>query len=168
MKTIYLVRHAKSDRAIPGIEDIDRPLAERGYQDALLSGKVLSGKVKCPDLIMCSPSVRTYSTALILAKCFRYDLEKIRINPRLYETGPAMYLRSIHSLDDELNSVMIVGHNPSISETAVDLAKNGAFGDLPTCAILALEQELKHWKSFGNPEPATQKLYLFPRMLKEE
>lgn len=146
-KTLYLIRHAKSDWGNDTLKDIDRPLNTRGYDDAYRCGLSLKKKSIKPDLILCSPSVRTYSTALILAKELEYPLSCIQTNENIYEADENTLLEIIHAIPEKLNTVLFIGHNPgftnlfnSISDSFVD--------NLPTCALMAIEWENK-WEEIA-------------------
>src|SRR4051812_22854209 len=118
MKIIYLIRHAKSSWDLNDLPDIDRSLNERGFRDAHLMGGKLSEKGVNPDLIISSPAVRAITTALIIARKIHYPEDKIILRKSLYETSSAEYLKEIAQLKESINSVMLFGHNPIITEAA--------------------------------------------------
>ncbi len=144
MKTIYLVRHAKSAWNVPGLDDIDRPLNDRGYSDAHDMASRLRKAVQ-PDLLVSSPAVRALTTALIFARHLRYDAGAISIAPLLYGSGSDQYLSVIASLPDQHNIVLLAGHNPVITETA-NLLGGTTLDELPTTGIVGIEFDQPTWK----------------------
>ncbi len=151
MKTLYLVRHAKSDWEGEDLSDIDRPLNMRGYRDAHFMSTLLKEKKLIPDLIITSPAVRAISTALIFCRNFNLNCSDIHINANLYGTGVNHYISSIAAIDNRHKSIMLFGHNPIISNLANTLTS--AFTqNMPTCCIIGVRQSEDNvdWKSFNN------------------
>src|SRR5262245_21843234 len=148
MKTLYLVRHAKSSWAMDSQPDIDRPLNERGYIDAHAMSKHLYKEKQSPELIIASPAIRTMSTALIFAGNLRYDKEAIVMRTQLYESTRQEYLDCIHALDNNVSVVMIVGHNPVTSELAEYFIPRRS-EDMPTCAVTCIEFKNGSWKDLS-------------------
>ena len=145
MKTLYLVRHAKSSWAAESQPDIDRPLNERGYADAHLMSKHLH-KEKCkPEVIITSPAIRAMSTALIFAGNLRYSKEDMLIRESLYESNKNEYLKNIHSIGNSFSSAMLFGHNPTMSELAEYLIPRTSL-DMPTCCVICIEFEVVSWQ----------------------
>jgi phosphohistidine phosphatase len=145
MKTVYIVRHAKSDKDNEKLEDIDRPLNARGYNDSYAMASKLNDTRRKPELIISSPAIRAYSTALIFARKFNYDIEKIELEHSLYETGPSEYIRVINKTDNTVNSIMIFGHNSTITSLVNSLTL--PFTDnVPTCGITAIAFNIENWQ----------------------
>jgi phosphohistidine phosphatase len=166
MKTLYLVRHAKSDWTMEGQPDIDRPLNERGYLDAHLMSKHLYKENVRPDLIISSPAIRAMSTALIFAGNLRYSKENIRIKENLYETGLNEYIECIHSIENAINSVMLFGHNPVISEAVQYLMKERN-EEMSTCAVCRIDFEASMWNELTK-KSGHLSFYLAPSLLKAQ
>lgn len=145
MKTLYLIRHAKSDWDNPMITDLERPLNERGYSNASLMSHLLNDKQVIPGSIVSSPAVRAISTALIFSRNLNYDSNHISIRKELYETSVKHYLSVIKETADTHESVMIFGHNPIISDTADFLTKALPM-ELSTCGIAGFHFNVKSWK----------------------
>ncbi len=126
MKTVTLFRHAKSgEKDNPRIDDFDRPLADRGLKSAPKMGAAMREHHLRPDLIMCSPSVRTRQT-LTLASAEAWDNPpKIRFDERLYEASAQTILDVLKEAPENVDHVMIVGHNPGMQDLAVMLAASG-------------------------------------------
>ena len=163
MKKIILIRHAKSDRSVSGLQDIDRPLNERGYADAHKTGAHLRDKVSGKILFISSPAVRALTTALIFAREINYPQENILIHPSLYEAEISDYMHLINSIDKKHDTVFIFGHNPTISQVAGQLS-NTNVGDLPTCSVAVINFQTDQWvqlKSLGS----TLEMQLFPKLL---
>ena len=118
MKTLILVRHAKSSWEKPEMTDFDRPLNERGLRDAPYMAKLLKDKGIFPDLIISSPAIRALTTARIFAKELKYSLRSIRTNEIIYTTGPKEILNMLSQIDDSKNCAMIFGHNPDLTALA--------------------------------------------------
>ncbi|MES2593320.1 MAG: histidine phosphatase family protein [Bacteroidota bacterium] len=139
MKTLYLVRHAKSDWNNGNLPDIDRPLNTRGYRDAHAMSNLMKEKKVIPDVIISSPAIRAISTALIFCRNLGLDPAKIIIYPDLYETSVKQYLECVSQIDNRFNSAMLFAHNPTITSFANSLTK--AFTDgFPTCGIAGIKQ----------------------------
>lgn len=144
MKTLWLIRHAKSSWAIEGQADIDRPLNERGYTDAYEMARRLKKKTgNC--LIVTSPAIRAVSTALIFARNFGIDASEIQIREGLYESGPAQYASIISSFPDNHSEIMLFGHNPVISQTA-ELLTGTTIEEIPTAGIIGISFSEHSWK----------------------
>ncbi len=143
MKTLFLVRHAKSSRDEAGLPDRQRPLAERGRHDAPEMGKRLAARPVHPDLILCSPARRALETAQIIARKLDYKSADIVVVERLYAAQANELLTLIHSLDDEFERVMLFGHNPALEELAYHLSKT--ITRMPTCAVVDFDFEAESW-----------------------
>jgi phosphohistidine phosphatase len=128
MKRLYLLRHAKSSWDDPTLADHDRPLAPRGRRAAKVIAKHLGRKGISPELVLCSPSKRTRQTLKRLAPGLRKNAD-VRIEPELYASSAADLLEVLHGVPDEVESVMLIGHNPGIQDLALSLA--GAGSEIP-------------------------------------
>lgn len=145
MKTVYLVRHAKSDWDNSSLLDIERPLNERGYSNANSMSRLFKEKQDNPELIISSPAIRAISTALIFARNLDYDSNLIALNKELYESTIKDYLSVITNTDEQYKSVMLFAHNPTISSFADSLCKTLPM-DMPTCAIVGIRFDCMKWK----------------------
>lgn len=148
MKTLYLIRHAKSDWSIGHLSDIDRPLNERGYADAHKMSSILKEKKIFPDLIISSPAVRAISTALIFCRTLNYDPKAILLNKNLYNTSAKEYISAVSKIDNKHGVVFLFGHNPTITNTANSLT-NTVTEEMPTCAIAGIQSDLDDWETFS-------------------
>jgi len=145
MKTLYIVRHAKSDKDNLKLQDIDRPLNARGYNDAHAMAARLRPAIQTPELIISSPAIRALSTALIFARELGYEASKIIINENIYETGKQEYINAVSQVDNSVNSVMIFGHNSTIT-SLVNMLSEPFTDNVPTCGVTAISFAVKTWK----------------------
>ena len=118
MKTLFLIRHAKSSWDDTALPDKDRPLNDRGKRDAPKMGKRLAKRDVKPDLILSSPAKRALTTAEIIAKKLDYKLKDIVVDDRLYAGAVHDLLNVIHKLGDKPKRVILFGHNPELTEFA--------------------------------------------------
>ena len=144
MKTIYLLRHAKSSWANPKLDDFERPLNNRGHYDAPLMGNLLEKLNIFPDLIISSPAIRAAMTARIVAEAINYPLQKIEYNELIYEAGESKLLDLIYGLDNNINKLMLVGHNPAFTYFSHYLADHDV-NNIPTCGLFVAELDIKDW-----------------------
>jgi len=157
MKTLILVRHAKSSWTDPALPDRDRPLNDRGKRDAPKMATRLAKDGVNPDLILSSPARRARATARIIAKALDYKRKAIQEDDGLYAVEAGDLLRVIRGLDDKLKSVMLVGHNPELTDLAHRLSREVTY--LPTCTIAVFAFDAKSWSSVGKDEPAKVTVY---------
>jgi phosphohistidine phosphatase len=153
MKTIFLVRHAKSSRDDTTLPDKDRPLNDRGKRDASAMGERLAKRDVKLDLILSSPASRAITTAQIIAEKLDYKLKDIVVDHRLYPGAVADLLNIIHKLGDKLDRAMLVGHNPVLAELAHRLSSE--ITDMPTCAVAEFTFNATSWSDVGNATLAT-------------
>ena len=151
MKTLLLTRHAKSSWNDASLPDRDRPLAPRGERDAATMGRRLSQRHVDPGLIMCSPAVRAFATARIIARGLDYKRERITVEDRLYAASMDTLIEVIEELDDALDCVMLVGHNPECSALAYHFCSE--ITHMPTCAIAEFRIDAKRWGGIGDSKP---------------
>jgi phosphohistidine phosphatase len=157
VKTLFLVRHAKSSRDEPELLDKDRPLNDRGKRDAPNMGKRLAKRDVAPDLILSSPAKRALETARIIAKKLDYKLADIVVDERLYATGSNDLLDVIRKLGAKPKTVMLFGHNPELTELAHRLSTK--ITRLPTCAVAEFKFDAKSWSATGKDKPESVALH---------
>lgn len=148
MKTIILIRHAKSSWDFPDLSDFDRPLNKRGANDAPMMGKRLRKFRVEPDLIVSSPAKRAYKTAKSISRELGYPKDKILLDDTIYEADLSDLLRVVQGLDNALGIVMIFGHNPGFTLLANFLAGTPVT-NIPTCGIFCIDFDLDSWKEIG-------------------
>jgi phosphohistidine phosphatase len=156
MKTLFLVRHAKSSRDDPSLPDRDRPLDDRGRHDAPKMGKRLAKRGVKPDLLMSSPALRALTTAHLIADEIGCRRKDIVVDDRLYASSSDNLLAVICALDDKLDRVMLFGHNPEFGDLAHRLSSE--IIDMPTCAVAEFRFDAKAWADVGEVGPAKVKL----------
>jgi phosphohistidine phosphatase len=152
MKTLFLIRHAKSSWDDTALPDRDRPLADRGKRDVAKMGKRLAERDVKPDLIMSSPAMRALATAEVIAKMLDCKRKDIVVNDRLYSGQADDLLDVIQELGDKLEHVMLVGHNPELTELAHHLSSE--ITHMPTCAIAEFTFDAKSGSDIGKAKPA--------------
>ena len=135
--------------------DRERPLNDRGKRDAPKMGRRLAALGVSPDVILASPARRALKTARILAEELGYRLEDIRVDARLYASEPDVLLQVIRELGDGKKCVMLVGHNPEMTELAHRFSSG--ITHLPTCAVAEFAFAADSWLGAitGKPERMT-------------
>jgi phosphohistidine phosphatase len=151
MKTLILVRHAKSSWDQPGLSDFDRPLNERGKKDAPEMAERLKEKGIKVDRFVSSPAKRAKRTARYFAEEFGVDKDDIKLVEDLYLATPEAFSSAILNLNDKDEAVALFAHNPGITEFASSLT-NVKIDDMPTCAMFAVQAETDKWKEFEKAE----------------
>jgi phosphohistidine phosphatase len=151
MKTLLLIRHAKSSWNDASLPDRDRPLASRGERDAATMSERLLQRHVDPDLITCSPAVRALATARIIASGLDYKRERIAVDDRLYAASMDALIEVIEELDDALDCAMLVGHNPECSVLAHHFCSE--ITHMPTCAVAEFRFDTKRWGGIGDSKP---------------
>ncbi|MEI6865862.1 histidine phosphatase family protein [Flavicella sp.] len=146
MKTVYIVRHAKSSWEYSGINDIDRPLKKRGIKDSYLVAKALVQKIDKPDVFITSSATRALSTGVIFSNIFGYPLSNLQIKKSLYSFSDGYLVKTIKALDNEFDSAIIFSHDHGINDFV------NKYGDVfiphvPTCGVIAIQFDINHWKS---------------------
>jgi phosphohistidine phosphatase len=146
MKTLYIVRHAKSSWKYESVEDIDRPLKERGIKDAHLLSKHLAKEIKKPDVFVSSSANRALHTAVIFCENFKYPLSNLKIKRQLYSFSDGYLVKTVKALDDSFDSAIIFSHDHGINSFV------NKFGDKPiahvsTCGVIGIQFKDKHWKN---------------------
>ncbi len=149
-RILYIVRHAKSSWKDASLSDFERPLKKRGVKDAHIIGELLVSKSVQPDLIISSPANRAISTANILTKEIfssrnQNIKEKIITDKEIYEASLSDLRDIIEQFNDSLQTVMIIGHNPSFTQLANYLTEE-YFENIPTCGVVAVNFNISSWK----------------------
>ena len=147
MKTVLILRHAKSSWSNPSLADIDRPLNKRGKNDAPRMGTLLKEQDIIPDLILSSPALRARKTAEAVSEYSGYE-GQIDIVPDFYPGDPYTFIETLASLPDDYDNVMIVAHNPGLEELLYALA--GESARLPTSALAQVELPLDYWQELDD------------------
>lgn len=162
MKTLYMVRHAKSSWEFDVI-DHKRPLKKRGVVDAGLVSNYVSEHFEVPELIITSDAIRALSTAQFFKEAYQLPDEKFTITHDLYDFSGHKVMETIKGLDDSLERVMIVGHNHAFT-SIVNMLGSKYIDNVPTSGFVYIEFSESHWKDIT---PGNTKKTVFPRHLKK-
>lgn len=152
MKTLLIMRHAKSSWSNGHLSDHDRPLNERGLAAAPRIGTMLRDIGVVPDVVVSSTANRAHTTAVLVAEACGYDNE-IFIHGELYHGTPTDYLLHLAELSDDYDCPLLVGHNPCLEDLIFMLT--GQVEEMPTAAIAHLELPIDHWQSLNTKIQAT-------------
>jgi len=161
MKTLYLVRHAKSSWK-HDVDDHKRPLKERGENDGLLVSKKASAETEAPQKIISSDATRALTTAHYFKDAWNIDDAHFETNHDLYDFSGQNVIRVIKELDDKLDRIMIVGHNHAFT-SIVNMYGNRYIENIPTCGFVKLEFDENHWNDITTGRTVKT---IFPRDLK--
>lgn len=145
LKSLFLIRHAKSSWRKPELSDFQRPLNNRGQKDAPFMGKRLKKFDVKPDIIISSPANRALKTAKIIAQEIQFSRDKIIKKISIYEGTLSDLIKLINNFDNSLNRVMLFGHNPDITSCA-NYFCNYHVENIPTCGIYCIEFQINSWK----------------------
>lgn len=146
MKTLYLLRHAKSSWDNSNLDDFDRPLNDRGLKTAPLMGKTMREKGLLPELIVSSPAKRARQTAELIKDSAQIE-GKIEFDERIYAASTSELLLVASELNDENKSAILVGHNPGFENLVRVLT--GEFETMPTAALAVLELKIEKWNEIA-------------------
>ena len=146
MKRLTLLRHAKTEPAHPGQEDWDRVLEAKGQKDAPEMGRRLRARKLKPDKIISSPAVRALTTASIIVRELGVSASSLMQDERVYLASPKALLQVVHELGGDVKHLMVVGHNPGLTEFADRLSAERGIDNMPTCAIYTIEFDIAAWK----------------------
>lgn len=157
MKSLILVRHAKSSWGDLTLPDFDRPLNERGKLDAPMMAGRLKSRGAVPDAFVSSPAKRAKKTAQAFAEVLGGMDAKVIFVESLYHASPETFHNVVAGLDDHYDTVAIFSHNPGITQYAGQ-QEVALIDDMPTCAIFAVHSEASSWKDF---RAAKKRLWFF-------
>lgn len=160
---LYLLRHAESAEKQFGQQDKDRELTQRGVREALLIGSHLYKESVSFDAVYSSKATRASTTAGIVADAMKLDNDKIQVDEALYDASTRTFFEFVTQLDNDLQHVLCVAHNPVISYLAESLTKE-EIGDMATAGLVSIKFPVDQWKLI---EPGTGELegYVKPEML---
>lgn len=150
-RNLYVLRHARANEKMSDQQDIDRTLNSTGLQNATRMGMNFFKKGCQFDIIISSPAIRAIYTASLIAEQLKYETNRIHQNAELYEASIRTLLRVVNQLKDEWKSVLIVGHNPSVTYLAEYITK-AEIGDMTTCGVAHIQFNNMNWEevSEGN------------------
>jgi phosphohistidine phosphatase len=161
MRSLTLVRHAKSSWDNAALSDFDRPLNERGRRDAPLMAQRFAHAAERPLQLVASPAARATSTALIFADALNVAADTIRYEPEIYEATVDTLIEVVRGLSDALPNAVLFGHNPGFTDLCHALARCD-FSEMPTCAIARIDFDIERWQDVA---PARGRLmaYSYPK-----
>ena len=147
MKTLFVLRHAKSSWENADLSDFERPLNKRGLEAAPLMGKVIKENRFQPEIILSSPARRAKQTAEIIKEKAEINTE-IKFEERIYEASPARLLEVVSEQSNNIERLMIVGHNPGL-EGLVRLL-TGQIEPMPTAALAVIDLQITKWSEISS------------------
>jgi len=161
MKTLYILRHAKSSWS-EGVDDHKRSLNSRGKNDAELVSNYVIHKLNKPQKIYSSDANRAQTTARYFKEAFKVSDVNFILNPNLYDFSGQKVLEVIKNLNNDLDSVMIVGHNHALT-SIVNMIGDSVINNLPTCGFVEIQFDIDRWEyaNFGHTSTT-----VFPKDLK--
>ena len=162
MRTLLLLRHAKSDWEAPFGRDHDRPLNARGRRAAALIGETLARLELVPDVVLTSSAVRARTTVELAMAAGKWR-SAVEVLPSLYDSSPAVVLGEIRRAPASAGTLLVAGHQPVWSALASELIGGGQL-HLPTAGLVAIEFDLPSW-SLAAPGRGTLAWFVVPRML---
>lgn len=149
MKTLYLLRHAKSSWSEHGLADRDRPLAKRGLGDAPRMGERFAGRGEGVDRAVSSPALRARHTAELFCGAAAVPADALSIDDRLYFLGPGSVEDVIRDQPDAAASLMLVFHNPDITAFANRADAALDIDNVPTCGLLRFACAIERWRDWS-------------------
>lgn len=166
MKTLYIVRHAKSSWDHAGLADHERPILDMGQKRTELVGDFLVENNHKVDLLISSHAVRARQTASIIADYLNYPEEDIQISNQIYHSNIDTLFDLLYELPEDVNSVMLFGHNPTFTSFANYFLQK-KIDWLPTSAIVCIEFETEKWENVINAKKSA-KFVITPKLLKKK
>ena len=148
-RRLVMIRHAKSSWANPLQSDFMRPLNERGKTEAPEMGDKLKALGITPDLVIASSAKRTRQTAKRIANATGYDPENIRWEEKLYHCIPSVFEELLYEVDNNVQTLFIVAHNPGITEFVNELSPVFNIANMPTCGMVGVNFEADEWNKFA-------------------
>jgi phosphohistidine phosphatase len=162
MKTIHLIRHAKSSWDNPDLDDFSRTLNERGKKEACFMEKKLKESGCNPDYFISSPAKRTKETSEIIASALNYNVEKIIFDERIYHSSLPQILQVLNDVPNGFNNMILIGHNPTLTQLSNYLTDN-FIDNIPTCGMVKIELDIDNWQhiiqGIGN-----KIFFIYPKM----
>ncbi len=162
MKSLTLIRHAKSSWSDMALSDHDRPLNGRGKRDAPMMGDVLEARGFEPDLMVTSTAVRARTTCEVIASAIGFPADKIIDESQIYHAGVSALMLVISQLDETVGSAVLFGHNPGFHDLVNTLVAGHPIDHYPTCAVAMMDLAIEHWAEVAEG-CASLREYLIPK-----
>ncbi len=155
MRTLHIIRHGKSSWDFEGLSDIDRPLSQRGVNNAyMMANKLAERKVK-PGLLLSSPANRALYTAVIFTRTLKIPYARICIEDVIYTGHTDDLLNLVRRQDDKHSEILLFGHNPTFTSLANRMMTKPV-ANIPTAGIVSLTFETSSWKRIGKAQAARE------------
>lgn len=164
MPELYLMRHAKSAWNQPGVKDHDRTLTAQGIERTQKIISFIKLQQINFDLIISSTTTRAKNTAIIMASGLDYDSNKIMTEKSLYDTDTDSYFEVLEMIPDPVQHVLLVAHNPTISEFFLKVSEFPFEQFIPTSGLVGLHLNCKNWSEIRKAD-VSLKFIIFPKML---
>ena len=156
MKDIYILRHAKSSWDNSNLSDFERPLAERGISDAKKMSKFLKDMNIKIDKVLCSNAIRAKETFDLTADGFNFEIDKATYLDKLYFGDTTTIIQDLKEMDESLNNILIVGHNPTL-HYLVEILTNESINRFTTCNLATISHD-GEWVSLNSQQCSLKSL----------
>ena len=156
MKEIYVLRHAKSSWDNSNLSDFDRPLADRGISDAKKMSNFLKDMNIKIDRVLCSNAIRAKETFDLTADGFNFEIDKATYSDKLYFGDTTTIIQDLKELDESLNNILIVGHNPTL-HYLVEILTNESINRFTTCNLATISHD-GEWISLNSQQCSLKSL----------
>ena len=156
MKEIYVLRHAKSSWDNSNLSDFERPLADRGISDAKKMSKFLKDMNIKIDKVLCSNAIRAKETFYLTADGFNFEIDKATYSDKLYFGDTTTIIQDLKELDESLNNILIVGHNPTL-HYLVEILTNESINRFTTCNLATISHN-GEWVSLNSQQCSLKSL----------
>ncbi len=153
MRSVLLIRHAKSSWDDASVTDFARTLDARGKSDAVLMANRLLTKGIAIDYILSSPAKRAKKTAEYFLEAYQLSNKRLSFREYLYEPVQSAFTEAIESAPDEFQNIALFSHNPGITHFANSLTESVRIDNIPTCGIFGITIKINHWKNFSTAKP---------------
>jgi phosphohistidine phosphatase len=162
-RSLILIRHTKSNWTDFSLPDFDRPIKKDRIDDAKNMAAQLKSLGVEPDLIICSPAKRTRQTAEYFCDKLKYEEKDIQFDKRIYESTAEDVLQVVRETDSKVKTLVVIGHNPSLTNLANMFAEN-SIEEIPTTGVVWLEFSIKDWELY-KLTPCNLKAFLTPKTI---
>ena len=156
MKEIYVLRHAKSSWDNSNLSDFERPLADRGISDAKKMSNFLKDMNIKIDKVLCSNAIRAKETFDLTADGFNFEIDKATYSDKLYFGDTTTIIQDLKELDESLNNILIVGHNPTL-HYLVEILTNESINRFTTCNLATISHD-GEWVSLNSQQCSLKSL----------